>query len=101
MLALGIEGSANKLGVGIVREDGTILANPRHTYITPPGSGFLPKDTAKHHQEHILDLIDKALALANITNPGQQLSCLCYTRGPGMGGPLRVSYSSSLLYSSS
>ena len=37
MIALGIEGSANKLGVGIVREDGTILSNVRHTYITPPG----------------------------------------------------------------
>ena len=32
MIALGIEGSANKVGVGIVRDDGTILANPRHTY---------------------------------------------------------------------
>lgn len=31
MIALGIEGSANKVGVGIVCEDGTILANPRHT----------------------------------------------------------------------
>jgi hypothetical protein len=31
LLALGIEGSANKVGVGIVREDGTILANPRKT----------------------------------------------------------------------
>ena len=37
MISLGIEGSANKLGVGIVREDGTILSNVRHTYITPPG----------------------------------------------------------------
>ena len=41
MIALGIEGSANKLGVGIVREDGTILSNVRHTYITPPGMLFL------------------------------------------------------------
>jgi hypothetical protein len=38
MLAMGLEGSANKLGVGIVREDGTILANVRHTFITPPGA---------------------------------------------------------------
>ena len=38
MLALGLEGSANKLGVGIVKDDGTILANVRHTYITPPGN---------------------------------------------------------------
>lgn len=86
MLALGIEGSANKVGVGIVRDDGTILANPRKTcvgvgggrpgmermpsdlptkpltltfsfshtqhtsFITPPGTGFLPRETALHHQ---------------------------------------------------
>ena len=31
LVALGIEGSANKCGVGIVLEDATILANPRHT----------------------------------------------------------------------
>lgn len=31
MLVLGIEGSANKVGVGIVSDDGLILANPRHT----------------------------------------------------------------------
>ena len=30
-LCLGIEGSANKVGIGIVREDGTVLSNPRHT----------------------------------------------------------------------
>ncbi|RZC51114.1 hypothetical protein C5167_019543 [Papaver somniferum] len=39
MIALGFEGSANKIGVGIVTLDGTILSNPRHTYITPPGQG--------------------------------------------------------------
>lgn len=31
MLVLGIEGSANKVGVGIVSQDGVIHANPRHT----------------------------------------------------------------------
>lgn len=30
-LCLGIEGSANKVGVGIVADDGTVLANPRKT----------------------------------------------------------------------
>jgi len=38
VLAIGFEGSANKIGVGIIR-DGTVLANPRETYITPPGEG--------------------------------------------------------------
>jgi len=35
---IGFEGSANKLGIGIVK-DGIVLSNPRCTYITPPGQG--------------------------------------------------------------
>ncbi|KAK9916662.1 hypothetical protein WJX75_005477 [Coccomyxa subellipsoidea] len=85
-LALGIEGSANKVGVGIVREDGTILSNPRHTYITPPGQGFLPRETAIHHQEHIVGLVQQALKEAGVLPA--DISCIAYTKGPGMGGPL-------------
>ena len=40
MIAIGFEGSANKLGIGIIKEH-EILANVRHTYITPPGEGKL------------------------------------------------------------
>jgi len=39
VISIGFEGSANKIGVGIVK-DGTVLANPRRTYITPPGQGL-------------------------------------------------------------
>ena len=49
-LVLGIEGSANKIGIGIVDQDGKIMSNPRKTYITPPGTGFVPKETADHHR---------------------------------------------------
>ena len=38
VIAIGFEGSANKLGIGIV-QDGKVLSNPRVTYITPPGEG--------------------------------------------------------------
>ena len=47
MFVLGIEGSANKVGVGIVDETGAIRANPRKTFITPPGTGFQPRETAR------------------------------------------------------
>lgn len=40
VVAIGFEGSANKIGVGIIK-DGEILANVRRTYITPPGQGNL------------------------------------------------------------
>lgn len=38
VVSIGFEGSANKIGVGVVR-DGEIIANVRRTYITPPGEG--------------------------------------------------------------
>ncbi|KAF1324588.1 O-sialoglycoprotein endopeptidase, partial [Globisporangium splendens] len=91
VIAMGIEGSANKLAVGIIRyrEDGEtdILSNPRKTYITPPGQGFLPRETAWHHQNHVNGIVRAALIEAN-TKP-QEIDCICYTKGPGMGAPLR------------
>lgn len=89
LIALGFEGSANKIAVGVVTLDGAILANPRHTYITPPGQGFLPRETAQHHLQHVLPLINSALESAKIT--ADAIDCLCYTKGPGMGAPLQVS----------
>ncbi|CAN7986103.1 unnamed protein product [Ixodes pacificus] len=77
-VAIGFEGSANKLGVGIVR-DGQVLSNPRVTYITPPGEGFLPRDTAVHHRAHVLDVLEKALREANITP--DEIDVVCYTKG--------------------
>ena len=38
VVTIGFEGSANKIGIGIIR-DGEVLSNPRRTYITPPGEG--------------------------------------------------------------
>ena len=38
VIAIGFEGSANKIGIGIVK-DGEILSNCRRTYITPAGEG--------------------------------------------------------------
>lgn len=57
IIVLGIEGSANKISIGIVDEEGNIYANPRYTFITPPGTGFLPKETAEHHRSKILSLV--------------------------------------------
>ncbi|KAH8379721.1 hypothetical protein KR009_006814 [Drosophila setifemur] len=85
--ALGIEGSANKIGIGIIK-DGEVLANVRRTYITPPGEGFLPKETAKHHREAILGLVKSSLKEAKLQP--SDLDVICYTKGPGMAPPLLV-----------
>ena len=101
MISIGIEGSANKLGVGILRYIGggsarsgdqgdfEILANPRKTYVTKPGEGFLPRETAWHHQNHIVALTRAALNEANV-GP-DDVHCISFTKGPGMGAPLRSS----------
>lgn len=88
IISLGIEGSANKIGVGIVGEDGHIYSNPRFTFITPPGTGFMPKETAEHHRTKVLGLIKAALEEAKMTF--DDISVISYTKGPGMAQPLSV-----------
>ncbi|VDO12407.1 unnamed protein product [Rodentolepis nana] len=84
---LGMEGSANKLGIGVIR-DGKVLSNPRLTYVTPPGLGFKPTETAIHHRNHVVKLARRSLLEANIKP--DDLDAIAYTKGPGMGGPLQV-----------
>ena len=84
MISIGLEGSANKLGIGIIEhntETGEvkILANIRHTHVTPPGTGFLPKDTAAHHREHIIPVIKEALKTSNVKI--KDIDVICYTKG--------------------
>ncbi|GAA5832463.1 hypothetical protein JCM5353_003246 [Sporobolomyces roseus] len=103
LLALGLEGSANKLGVGLILhspssdtatnatgDPGTvsILSNIRHTYVTPPGEGFLPSDTARHHKRWINEVVDKALKQGGVTM--EDVDVVCFTKGPGMGAPLQT-----------
>ena len=82
-LALGLEGSANKFGAGIIKhaEDGTtsVLSNIRHTYITPPGEGFQPRDTALHHRQWALKIIKECLTETGLSI--HQMDCICFTKG--------------------
>uniref|UniRef100_A0A8C7XQA3 N(6)-L-threonylcarbamoyladenine synthase n=1 Tax=Oryzias sinensis TaxID=183150 RepID=A0A8C7XQA3_9TELE len=84
-IVIGFEGSANKIGIGIIK-DGKVLSNPRRTYITPPGQGFMPSDTARHHRSVILTVLEEALEEAGLKPT--DIDCVAYTKGPGMGAPL-------------
>ena len=93
-IVIGIEGSANKVGVGVLMYDPKsnsykTLSNPRKTYIPPLGQGFLPKETALHHQAHIVGLVRTALNEAFPDDSNPTISGVAYTKGPGMGGPLQ------------
>ena len=95
MIALGFEGSANKLGIGLISHPGptsslvpaVILSNIRHTFVSPPGEGFLPKDTARHHRQHVVALVEQALKETQLQL--EDIDVICYTKGPGMGAPLQ------------
>lgn len=98
-IAIGMEGSANKLGIGIIRQPigaeskgikgtGTeILSNVRDTYNAPPGQGFMPRDTARHHRNWVVRLVTKALSESHLSIT--DIDCICFTQGPGMGAPLQ------------
>ncbi|KAB5550994.1 putative tRNA threonylcarbamoyladenosine biosynthesis protein kae-1 [Coniochaeta sp. 2T2.1] len=91
LIALGLEGSANKLGIGVIAHDphtgaATVLSNIRDTFVSPPGTGFLPKDTARHHRSYFVRVALKALSAAGVSP--SEIDCICFTRGPGMGAPL-------------
>ena len=89
VVIVGFEGSANKFGVGIIR-DGEILSNPRDTYISPPGTGFRPPEAAKHHRDVALRILKEALDEAKIKI--SEIDAIAYTKGPGMGAPLGKFY---------
>lgn len=61
--------------------DGTVnvLANVRTTYITPPGEGFLPRETAKHHRQHVIPLIKEAIEEAKLSF--KDIDVICFTKG--------------------
>ena len=75
---IGLEGSANKLGIGIIR-DGEVLSNPRRTYNGPPGEGFTPRETAIHHRKVILEVLHEALDEAKLTP--KDIDAVAFTKG--------------------
>lgn len=88
IITLGIEGSANKLGIGIIDNHGKVYANLRDTYNPPTGQGFLPKQTAEHHKDAMINLILEALKVANLSI--SDINLIAYTKGPGIHQPLHI-----------
>ncbi|ETB58890.1 hypothetical protein YYC_03649 [Plasmodium yoelii 17X] len=97
MYILGMEGSANKLGISIIDEEMKILVNMRRTYVSEIGCGFIPREINAHHKYYIIDMIKDCLnkLKIKITNIG----LICYTKGPGIGSALYVAYNISKLFS--
>jgi bifunctional N6-L-threonylcarbamoyladenine synthase / protein kinase Bud32 len=87
MLCLGIEGTAEKTGVGIVDEDGKILSSVGNPLI-PLSGGIHPREAAEHHANNIVPLIIKALENASLEL--NEIEMVAFSRGPGLGPALRT-----------
>ena len=87
MLALGIEGTAHTIGVGIVDEQCRVLANV-YDMVRPEKGGIHPREAANHHAELAAPMIRKALETAGVGF--DELDVVTFSQGPGLGPCLRT-----------
>jgi len=87
MLALGLEGTAHTLGIGIIDENFSILADVRKSY-SPEKGGIHPRDSSQHMVENMRPAIDAALESAK-TSFGE-IDLVSFSQGPGLGPCLRT-----------
>ncbi len=87
MLALGIEGTAHTVGVGIVDEACRVRANV-WDMVKPEKGGIHPREAANHHAEMVVPLIGKAVGVAGIEY--DDIDVVTFSQGPGLGPCLRT-----------
>jgi N6-L-threonylcarbamoyladenine synthase/N6-L-threonylcarbamoyladenine synthase/protein kinase Bud32 len=87
LLALGIEGTAHTVGVGIVDETCRILANA-YDMVKPERGGIHPREAANHHAEVVVPLIREAADIAGIRL--SEIDLVAFSQGPGLGPCLRT-----------
>ena len=87
MLALGIEGTAHTIGVGIVDERCHILANV-YDMVKPEKGGIHPREAANHHAELAAPMVRKAAEVAGIGL--DDVDVVSFSQGPGLGPCLRT-----------
>ena len=87
LISLGIEGTAEKTGVGIVDSDGNILAMAGKQ-LFPEEGGIHPRIAAEHHAEWIPKLIPQAIEQSGLSY--DDIDLISFSQGPGLGPALRI-----------
>jgi N6-L-threonylcarbamoyladenine synthase/protein kinase Bud32 len=87
MICIGIEGTAEKTGVGIVDSSGEILTSLGNSLI-PVSGGIHPREAAEHHADAIVPLIKDALLESNLQL--EDIDLVAFSQGPGLGPALRT-----------
>lgn len=85
---LAIESSCDDTSAAVLCND-KVLSNVVATQkIHEEYGGVVPELASRAHQQNIVPVVDRALAMANIDK--KQLSAIAFTRGPGLLGSLLV-----------
>ena len=87
MICLGIEGTAEKTGVGIVDDEGNILSQVGEQ-LFPEEGGIHPREAAEHHANWIPKLIPQAISEAGLSY--DDIDLISFSQGPGLGPALRI-----------
>jgi bifunctional N6-L-threonylcarbamoyladenine synthase / protein kinase Bud32 len=87
LICIGLEGTAEKTGVGIVDSEGNILAS-RGSSLIPETGGIHPREAAEHHAESLVPLIKEAMREARLSL--RDLDLVAFSQGPGLGPALRT-----------
>lgn len=88
LICLGIESTAHTFGIGIVDENGRILADERMMYTPEKGMGITPRDASEHHMKNALGIIKSALERAEIKL--SDIKLIAFSQGPGLPPCLHV-----------
>ena len=88
MRVLGIESSCDETGIAIYETERGLTANVLYSQIKlhQQYGGVVPELASRDHVQHIVPLVEQALAEANIHK--NQLDAIAYTAGPGLIGAL-------------
>ena len=86
-IAIGIEGTAHSIGVGLIDNDGKILVNKIKMY-HPAEGGIHPREAANHHAQNIVPLLEEAITAAGISY--KDIELVAFSQGPGLGPCLRT-----------
>ena len=87
LISLGIEGTAEKTGVGIVDSEGNILAMVGKQ-LYPEEGGIHPRIAAEHHATWIPKLIPEAIEKSGLSY--DDIDLISFSQGPGLGPALRI-----------
>jgi len=87
MIALGVESTADNLGIGIVTSGKEVLANIIDVHV-PEEGGIHPREAARHHSDEMGNAVRRALDTARVSV--DEIDIIAFAQGPGLGPCLRT-----------